>query len=68
MPLLVLHGQDDKVTEVDGSRELAARARSADKALRLYDGMLHDLLHEPAGAEVTREIVGFVSARLQARP
>ena len=67
-PLLILHGTEDQVTEVEGSRELAARARSSDKTLRLYDGMLHDLLHEPVAGEVTREIVAFVSSRLRSAP
>ncbi len=64
VPLLVLHGEADRVTEPEGSRALARRAGSADKAIRLYPGALHDLLHEPEGGEVVREIVGFVVARL----
>jgi acylglycerol lipase len=58
-PLLILHGTSDKVTEVDGSREMFARARSKDKVLKLYNGAFHDLLNEPEGAEVIREIVTF---------
>ncbi len=68
VPLLILHGADDEVTEVEGSRELAARARTADKTLRVYDGMLHDLLHEPVAGAVTKEIVAFVASHLQPMP
>lgn len=64
IPVLILHGTADRVTEPDGSNELAKRARSTDKTLKLYPGALHDLLHEPEGPEVMREIIAFVSARL----
>jgi alpha-beta hydrolase superfamily lysophospholipase len=62
-PLLILHGTADRVTEPDGSREMAKRAGSADKSLKIYDGAYHDLLHEPEGTAVIREIVAFVSTR-----
>ncbi len=68
VPLLILHGTDDQVTEPEGSRELAVRAQSTDKVLRVYDGMLHDLLNEPVGGAVTKEIVAFVSSRLKTAP
>ena len=62
-PLLVLHGSADQVTEVDGSRELVARAGSPDKSLKVFDGALHDLLNEPERSAVTQEIVAFVGQR-----
>jgi acylglycerol lipase len=67
-PLLILHGSADRVTEPAGSRMVADRAGSAEKKLVVYDGALHSLLHEPEGAAVQREILGFVTARLAAAP
>jgi acylglycerol lipase len=64
--MLVLHGNDDRVTDPQGSSQLVANAASADKTMRLYEGMLHDLMHEPVADQATREIVAFVSARLTA--
>jgi acylglycerol lipase len=61
-PLLVLHGSADSITEPEGNHTLAARAASSEKSLHLYDGALHDLLHEPEAAAVTQQILGFVSA------
>jgi acylglycerol lipase len=66
VPLLVLHGLADQVTEPEGSRALVAAAKAEPKVLKLYDGALHDLLHEPEGAAVRQEIVAFVDARLAA--
>lgn len=48
-PLLAVHGTADKVTAPSGSRDLVARAGGDDRTLRLYDGLNHDLLHEPGG-------------------
>lgn len=64
-PLLIMHGQRDVVTNVEGSRQLMAEAKSSDKTLKLYDAALHDLLHEPEAQAVTQEIVSFVSSRIK---
>lgn len=65
-PLLILHGSADKVTEPAGSKELAERARSKDKILKIYEGAAHDLLHEPEQAQVRQEIGAFIAARVGA--
>ncbi len=62
LPLLALHGTTDVVTPPDGSKELVAEARSPDKTLKLYDGFAHDLLHEPAHAQVLADIVSWLEA------
>jgi alpha-beta hydrolase superfamily lysophospholipase len=62
-PLLVLHGSADKVSNPEGSREFYAKAGSADKTLKIYDGFYHDLLHEPDRADVLADIVGWVDSR-----
>jgi acylglycerol lipase len=63
-PLLVMHGTDDQVTPLAGSEELAVRAYSWDKTLKLYDGLFHDLLHEPEHEKVTADIVAWLDARV----
>lgn len=61
VPILILHGQADPVTDPAGSRLLQEQAGSAVKILREYSAAQHDLLHEPEGAEVAREVTDFVS-------
>ncbi len=63
-PLLALHGTADKITAPIGSRELVARAGGADRTLRLYDDLNHDLLHEPAGGaeRVTADVIAWLGA------
>lgn len=67
VPLLVLHGEADTVTDPAGSAQAHARAASADKTLRLVPLALHDLLHEPEGPVVAAEVTAFAS-RLVAKP
>lgn len=43
LPFLLLHGEDDRVTDPDISRELFQSAKSCDKELKLYPGMWHGL-------------------------
>ncbi|CAN1257745.1 Caffeoylshikimate esterase [Linum perenne] len=45
MPFLLLHGQDDRVTEKSISKQLFDVASSRDKTIKLYDGMWHGLLY-----------------------
>ncbi|HEV7559650.1 MAG TPA: alpha/beta hydrolase, partial [Kofleriaceae bacterium] len=62
MPLLALHGSADKLTAPSGSRMLVRAAASADKTLHIYDGLFHDLLHEPKHVEVEDDILAWLGA------
>lgn len=68
VPLLALHGTADRLTAPSGSRDLVARAGSADRTLRLYDGLFHDLLHEPEAAVVERDITAWLDAHTGGPP
>jgi alpha-beta hydrolase superfamily lysophospholipase len=63
VPLLAMHGSADVVNDPDGSRRLVARAKSVDKQLYLYDGLAHDLLHEPERARVMRDVGEWLKER-----
>lgn len=41
---IVMHGSGDVVTDPEVSRELYELAKSEDKSIRIYDGMMHSLL------------------------
>jgi acylglycerol lipase len=68
VPLLILHGGADRVTDPAGSRLLAERAGSTEKKLVLVGPALHSLLHEPEGPAVQAEILAFVGARVGPAP
>lgn len=44
IPFIVMHGSADVVTDPEVSRELYESAKSEDKSIRIYDGMMHSLL------------------------
>lgn len=67
VPFLVLHGTADTVTDPLGSTMLHQAAASADKSIKLYDGLLHDLLFEPEKEEIARCIIEWLASRLEAR-
>ncbi|KAK7496638.1 hypothetical protein BaRGS_00012045 [Batillaria attramentaria] len=64
-PVLTLHGTEDKMTNIQGSRVLHEGISSSDKTLKIYDGYYHQLHNEPGqdGAGVRQEIVDWISAR-----
>ena len=63
VPLLVLHGTDDRLTDPEGSRVLHTRAGSADKTLRLFDGGYHELFNDYGKEEYLSEITEWLMAR-----
>ncbi len=64
LPLLILHGADDKLTSPAGSRLVDELASSEDKTLVLYPGLRHEILNEPEGPEIIAEIVAWLDARV----
>lgn len=60
LPFLVMHGTGDRLTNPQGSRDLYQNASSSDKSLKLYDGLYHDLLHEPESARVCADLLDWL--------
>lgn len=63
LPLLVMHGSEDQLVPVDASRRLYERATSADKTLKVYDGLYHEILNEPEQETVLNDIAAWLDAR-----
>ncbi|MGE3286285.1 MAG: lysophospholipase [Pseudonocardia sp.] len=47
LPVLILHGTDDVLTDPAGSRRLEQTCGSPDRTVRYYDGLWHEIFHEP---------------------
>ncbi|VFQ89534.1 unnamed protein product [Cuscuta campestris] len=65
-PFIVLHGSADVVTDPDVSRELYEMARSKDKSIKIYEGMMHSLLFGETDenvAIVRNDILNWLSQR-----
>lgn len=66
LPLLILHGTQDKATKPSGSQHFYEQAGSTDKTLKLYEGHYHDLLNDTDKELVMADITGWIAARLPA--
>jgi len=64
LPLLILHGTADRATKPSGSRAFFARAGSADKTLKLYEGHFHDLLNDIGKETVMSDIKAWIGSRI----
>ncbi len=47
LPILVQHGTDDALTDPAGTRKLEDASGSPDTTVRWYDGLWHEIYHEP---------------------
>ena len=63
VPFLLLQGSADRLSAVEGARELYAQSGAKDKTLLIYDGFYHELLHEPERDRVLGDILDWLDAR-----
>ena len=63
-PILILHGDADRLTSPTGSRKLDELVTSTDRTLRTWPGAYHELHHEPESEEVLQTIITWMKARL----
>jgi alpha-beta hydrolase superfamily lysophospholipase len=64
LPLLIMHGTDDRATVCHGSEFFHHTAGSRDKTLKLYEGHYHDLLNDIGKEQVLGDIRGWIDARV----
>lgn len=62
VPLLIWHGDSDRITDPEGSRQLYARAGAADKTLHIYEGGFHEMHNEPNQEDVFNDLVNWLDA------
>lgn len=62
LPLLILHGDADGLTNPDGSLQLFRESASTRKTLRIYPKLYHILLDEPEKSEVYADITAWLNS------
>jgi alpha-beta hydrolase superfamily lysophospholipase len=67
LPVLILHGTNDRATVSQGSQFFYDTAGSKDKTLKLYRDHYHDLLNDIGKEQVMADILGWIDARVPAR-
>ncbi len=64
LPLLVLHGTADRLTNLKGSQLLFERAKSQDKTLEIFDGGYHELIRDLEAEKYQTLILDWIGDRM----
>ncbi|MBN1643350.1 MAG: lysophospholipase [Dehalococcoidales bacterium] len=64
LPLLVMYGTDDRLSDPAGSKMLFERAGSKDKVLIGYESFYHEIFNEPDRQQVFADMEGWLSRHL----
>jgi alpha-beta hydrolase superfamily lysophospholipase len=63
LPILILHGSEDRITSPRGSREFYERVNTRERKLKIYPGFYHEILNELGKEEVYRDIEQWLTKR-----
>ena len=66
LPMLIMHGAEDTLTSVGGSKLLHERISSGDKQIIIYDGLHHEILNELERPTVVGDMLQWLEPRLPA--
>jgi alpha-beta hydrolase superfamily lysophospholipase len=64
LPILVMHGAADRLSDPKGSEMLYQKASSADKTLKVYEGYYHEIFNEPGREHVFGDMETWLTARV----
>jgi alpha-beta hydrolase superfamily lysophospholipase len=63
-PLLVVHGEQDKLIAVEGSHRLLECVASSDAHLKVYPELYHEVFNEPERDLVLDDVTSWIEAKL----
>ncbi len=63
LPILILHGGADRLADPQGSRTLYKNCGAADKSLKIYEGLYHEIMNEPERLAVLEDIEQWLKER-----
>jgi acylglycerol lipase len=66
VPLLLLHGTDDRICALTSSIMVHDRVSSPDKTLRRYQGLYHEVFNEPERDQILTDLVTWLEQHLPA--
>lgn len=61
VPILLMHGTDDRIAFLRGTRAFAGRVANANVTLKWWDGFKHELHTDPQKEEVFRVMTGWLN-------
>jgi acylglycerol lipase len=67
LPLLLLHGTDDRICALTGSTMVHDTVSSADKTLHRYEGLYHEVFNEPEREQILTDLLRWLDQHLPTR-
>lgn len=67
LPILIQHGEADRLTAPAGSRYLFANVASHDKRLEIYPGLFHEIYNEPERDAVLDDLIGWFDVHVKGK-
>ncbi len=64
LPLLIMHGDTDKLADISGSKMLNENVSSNDKTLKIYEGLYHEILNEPEQDQVLTDMINWLDKHI----
>jgi len=64
LPVLMVHGGEDRLCPLPGARAFYEAIGSEDKTLKVYDGFYHEVCNEPDRERVLADITAWIEDRL----
>ncbi len=64
LPLLLLQGSEDRLVDPGGAKMLHEKAGAADKTLKIYPGLYHEVFNEPEREQVFQDIAAWLETHL----
>jgi alpha-beta hydrolase superfamily lysophospholipase len=64
LPVLLMHGENDTLTDPAATQQFYEDLGSRDKTLQIWPGLLHEIHNEPEQAEVLSRVVSWLRARI----
>ena len=64
LPILIMHGAEDKLADVSGSETLHKEVSSKDNTLKIYKGLYHEILNEPEREQVLKDMLTWLNAHI----
>jgi alpha-beta hydrolase superfamily lysophospholipase len=67
LPILIVQGSADKLVDPKGAQMLYEKVSSVDKAIKIYDGLYHEVYNEPEHDQVLGDVKAWLEAHLGPR-
>ncbi|MBI2850402.1 MAG: lysophospholipase [Chloroflexi bacterium] len=64
LPILIMHGTADRISNPEGSQTLYREVSSTDKTLKLYPGYYHEIFNEPGRHQVLADMEAWLNAHV----